>query len=162
MDSLAIAQRLETLHPSPSLHLESPYLSRVQTTLPEALGNLGPVFAPKVHRIILPERSAEYFGRTRQTRFGMPLEEFEKSAKGGKVAWDAAEPALKEVAGMLREDSSGPFFMGKEVSYADFVVVGFMKMFDRIGEMEGVLKVDREAFGGLYEACAKWLERDDH
>ena len=63
---------------------------------------------------------------------------------------------------MLAENGDGPFVMGKEVSYADFLIVGFMRMFERIGALEGIVKVDREAFGGLLEACRGWMERNDH
>lgn len=63
---------------------------------------------------------------------------------------------------MLREDGLGPFFMGKEPSYADFVLVGFMKMFERIGQLEMILLVDKEAFGEVWEASQPWLEREDH
>ena len=89
----------------------------------------------------------------------MPLDELKNGPKGGKKAWEGAESPLKEIAGMLKEND-GPFFMGQEVSYADFMVVGFMKMFDRIGQVAPILEVD-EAYGKLWDACQKWLERDD-
>lgn len=51
---------------------------------------------------------------------------------------------------------------GETVSYADFIIVGFLQMmkrvdesvYDRIGEQG-------PAFKRLYEASAEWLERDD-
>jgi hypothetical protein len=52
---------------------------------------------------------------------------------------------------------------GYLASYADFVTVGFMhcvkrtdeSVFERIVGLEPELKK-------LYDACGKWLERDDH
>ena len=43
----------------------------------------------------------------------MPLDELEKSEKGGEVAWKGAEGPLGEMAALLKENG-GPFFMGKE------------------------------------------------
>jgi glutathione S-transferase len=160
-DSLPIAKELEKLHPRPSLHLDSPYLSKLTALIPQAQAPLAPVFAPNVARLLNPS-SEEYFRRTREKRFGMELDAFEKSEKGGAAAWAGAEPALKQIAELLKEDSSGPFFMGSTPSYADFMLVGFMKMFDRIGQLDGILKVDQKAFGSVWKASQEWLKRDDH
>ncbi len=159
MDSFAIAKHLESAHPKPSLHLDSPYLERIMTLLPKAAGPLSPVFIPRVQGNLLNPPSADFFRRTREARFGKTLEEL---AKGADEAWETSKPHIKEIAAMLGEDDSGPYFMGKEVSYADFVLVGWMKMFERIGQLDPILAVDKEAFGAVYEACKKSMERDDH
>jgi hypothetical protein len=64
-------------------------------------------------RTVLNERSAECFRETRAKRFGMPLDELEKSEDGGEKAWENIKPVLKEVASLLKE-TEGLFFMGKE------------------------------------------------
>ena len=129
------------------------------TLLPKAAAPLAPVFVPRVQREVLNPPSAEYFKRTREARFGKSLEEL---AKGADEAWETSKPHIEEIAAMLKEDESGPYFMGKTVSYADFVLVSWMKMFDRIGQMGPILAVDDKAFGTVYEACKKWFERDNH
>ena len=129
------------------------------TLFPKATGSLPPVFVPRVHDKLLNPPSAEYFRRTREPRFGKTIEEL---AKGSGEAWEASKPQIKEIADMLRENDSGPYFMGKEMSYADIVLVSWMKMFERIGQLEGIMDVDKEAFGALYKGCQDWLERDSY
>jgi glutathione S-transferase len=157
MDSFAIAKELERLHPSPSLHLDDPVLEKVMTTLPKAAGALRPLFLIRVHRI-LPERSQQYFRADREKRFGGTLEELENA---GSNAWEAAEPHFKELATMLRENP-GPYFMGSQVSYADFVLVSCFKMFHRAGLWDNIQKIDKEAFEAVYAGCEEWMQRDDH
>lgn len=58
--------------------------------------------------------------------------------------------------------AEGPFVLGKEVSYADFVVVALfecMKRCDPPG-FERLMAFDK-SFKGLHEACEEWLKRDD-
>jgi hypothetical protein len=74
---------------------------------------MAPVVMPRIPRHILNERSVMYFHETRTKRFGMPLDEFEKSEKGGETAWENVRPVLEEVASLLKENG-GPFFMGQD------------------------------------------------
>ena len=69
-DSWLIVQHLEKEHPSPSLHLDSPYLKKVMDTLPKAAGVLRPIFVPRAPRMILNPRSAAYFKETREKGVG--------------------------------------------------------------------------------------------
>lgn len=112
-DSRRIAARIEELQPFPLLHLESPILPNVEALMPKLMLPLRCVIMPRIPRIILNERSAEYFSETRAKRFGMPLDELEKSENGGEKAWENVKPVLEEVASLLNE-TEGPFFMGKE------------------------------------------------
>jgi len=94
----------------------------------------------------------------------MSLAELEKSEKGGEAAWKAATPALERIAMFLHDTpDDGPFFLGGTVSYADFVLVGFLQFCRRAGEdvFERVIKVDADGkFERHYKACEQWLERD--
>ncbi|KAL9108029.1 MAG: hypothetical protein Q9227_007135 [Pyrenula ochraceoflavens] len=112
MDSRKIADELEKRHPSPPLHLDSPLLPEVLAILPKAIAPMVPVIMPLVPRVLLSPTSAEYFERTRAVRFGMPLEELEKSEKGGETAWKAASPHLTELGHVLKRNLDGPFVMG--------------------------------------------------
>jgi glutathione S-transferase len=164
MESRAIAATLEKEFPSPSLYLDSPILPTVEALMPKVMLHLPPVYLPRVPRDILNERSISYFNRTREARFSMPLDEFEKSEKGGEHAWENATPHLRELAELLKE-GGGPFFMGQTVSYADFIVVGFlhfMKCLSYNNDLfNRVVQID-QSFLALYEACAEWLKRDDY
>ena len=111
MDSRKIANVLEKEHPLPSLHLDSPILKKVEELAPQCVMPIGPVFMPRIPRVVLNPRSAEYFEHTREERFGMTLSQLEKE-KGGESAWKAAEPKWKEL-GTLLKAKGGPFFMGK-------------------------------------------------
>lgn len=76
----------------------------------------------------------------------------------------AAVPA-RQIVELLWREEGGPFFLGKEVSYADFVFVSFLhfvRRVDREGDVfERVLGLDdKGGFERLYEACKVWLERD--
>ena len=57
----------------------------------------------------------------------------------------------------------GPYTLGKEPSYVDFVVVSWLHFLNTIDEeiYKKVVAIDH-VFGKLYDACGKWLERDDH
>ncbi len=111
MDSRKIADVLEHAHPSPSLHLDSPLLEKVEELVTQCTTAMIPVFLPRVPRVLLNPPSAEYFERTRAARFGMNLSQLEEE-KGGERAWGAAEPKWKELGDLLKAEG-GPFFMGK-------------------------------------------------
>lgn len=164
MESKKIALHLEKLHPSPSLHLDSPYQSKIEAVMPQLFVHLAPVFVPMVPRNILNPASQEYFIRTRERRFGVTLSELEHGPKGGDVAWAGVTPVLQSVAAMLKENPEGPLFLGNEVSYADFVFAGFLRMFQRLGDgvFDKVLDIDRTTFVPFYEAVQKYMRRDDH
>lgn len=186
MDSRKIANVLEKAHPSPSLHLDSPILKKVEELLPQCATALGPALFPRIPRFVVNPPSAEYFERTRSAKFGMPLSQLEKE-KGGESAWQAAEPKWKELAALLKAEG-GPFFMGKTgrhiggfpiserklgravadqpsiVSYADLMVVGALHCFTLLGDdyiFQRLKDID-PAFSTLYDTSKAWLERDDH
>jgi glutathione S-transferase len=64
-----------------------------------------------------------------------------------------------------RVPRDGPFFMGQTVSYAGFILVGFLQFLKRLSHdndlFNRVVQVD-QSFLVLYEACAEWLKRDDY
>lgn len=89
---------------------------------------------------------------------GLKLSELEK---GEEQMWKDAEPMLKEIGAVLRENEGGPFVLGEEISYADFVLVGMMQFLQRLGDgiYERLVGVE-PVFGRLYEACKGLVERD--
>jgi glutathione S-transferase len=114
--------------------------------------------------MLLGERSAEYFQRTRKERFGMTLDELARSEKGGEAAWENAKPAIQEIIAILHEHEEGPYVLGETASYADLILAGywaFVKRLDKGGDVFGRLMEIDEAFGKHWEACQKFLERSD-
>ncbi|KAK4541527.1 hypothetical protein LTR36_007973 [Oleoguttula mirabilis] len=165
MESLAIAKALEELQPEPSLHLDNGYTDRVQAVAQKILGALAPIGMPRIPPRLLNPTSERYFRETREKRFGMPLQELAKSDRAGENAWKAAEAPLQELKGILHEHEDGPYVMGERVSFADFILAGlwrFVQILDEGGDLfERGMKID-ESIPKHYEACKKWLERDDH
>ena len=163
MDSRKIAAALEAKYPNPPMHLDSPILPKVEAAIAKIQPAMAPVVIPRVPRKILNERSKYYFEKTRAERFGMTLDELEKSEKGGEKAYENATPHLEELAELLNE-TKGPYFMGDTVSYADFVVAGFFQFLRRTGEDDifpRIMQID-PSFPMLYEACGGWLQRDSY
>lgn len=160
MDSWAIAHTLERLHPTPSLHLDNSINAQVRDLVTSLADPLRPFVIPKVPAILNP-RSAEYFLETRAVRFGKPLTRV-LAEDATEKCWQDAGVAVDEVARLLRKDASGPFFLGKEVSYADLIFVAYLKFLEIVdGDVfERVVGLD-EGFNRVYQACGKWLERDD-
>jgi glutathione S-transferase len=164
MGSRAIAAALEEECPSPSLHLDTPILAKVEALMESITPVLSPVLLPRVPRDILNERSIYYFRKTREDKFGIPLDELEISENGGEHAWKNATLLLSKLAELLKENG-GPFFRGGTVSYADFVVVSFFQYLKRLSYdsdlFDRAMQID-PCFPVLYGACAEWLKRDDH
>lgn len=93
----------------------------------------------------------------------MSLDELE-AKRGGEQAWKAAGPGLDALEALMREHKvdEGPFVLGSQVSYADFVVVAVLEGFRRIGQDLFDKVVDgREALRGVWEACGEWMVKDD-
>ncbi|KAK0624886.1 hypothetical protein B0T17DRAFT_577537 [Bombardia bombarda] len=165
MDSRAIADHLEAQHPSPPLHLDSPYLARVNGILPRFMTPLRAIIGHLIPLRILNDASLPYWYETRASP--EVLEERYRTGKQGEATWEAVAPAVAELTALLKENPEGPFFMGKEVSYADFVWGGFLIFCRRVGEdvFEGSLKGSGE--GGrvhreLLEALKPWSGRDGY
>ena len=164
-DSRPIADEIEKRHPSPSAHLDSPVVAKLEQIMPQAFPSLMGVFIPKVPKRLLNEASHPYWYETREARVGMKLDQLERE-KGGQEAWDSFKPALDQVTAMLKEDPSGPYFMGKEVSYADFIWGGFLIFMQRIGTdlYEKTLETagaDAEVHSKLLLGLDQWSERSD-
>ncbi|CAN8096335.1 unnamed protein product [Discula destructiva] len=165
MDSAIIAAVIEKDHPSPSLHLDSPYLEHLNEILtPQIMPVLRGNYTPLVPKRLLNEPSVGYFTREREKRVGMTLDLLEKT-EGGDLGFARAEPLLHQVTGWLKENE-GPFFMGATISYADFVWAGFLIFFRRIGDDKfGHLLEktgDPSLHLGLLAALEPWSKRDNH
>lgn len=160
MESWKIARALEPVYQDPPLYLDSPILPRMETILGKLVTSLRPAFVPLVPKIFLNPASQAYFIPSREKHVGMSLDEY---AKGTDQGIEDASPHVKELAGLLSENQQGPFFLGKEVSYADFVVVAWLRMLVRLGIQDKIWALDGgKELKDLYDACAKWLERDTY
>lgn len=162
MDSWPIAHELERRYPSPALNLEDPVNVKIRDMISSRI--LGPVFLQFLPIVptLLPERSQEYFYRTRKAAFGKPVSEVQKEAlANGEEGWKKTEEGLQEVADELHKHD-GPFFLGGTVSYADFIFVSMLYFIKRLDEQafQRMLSYD-PAFPKLYEASRQWLTKDN-
>ncbi|SPQ17684.1 b5c5e312-99ed-4ce0-a515-0ea22776eefb [Thermothielavioides terrestris] len=160
MESRAIADQIEALHPSPPAHLDSPALAKLQALVPRLQVALRPVYMPRVPRLLLAEGSAAYFRATRAALVGMELDAFEAANPEAGV-WDTVEPLLREVTALLEEEG-GPFFLGAQVSYADFVWGGLLLFYERLGALEELLRRsgNAEVHRRLLEGLQPWTKRN--
>lgn len=167
---------IERRYPSPSLHLDDPIVVKVRDELPSITGPLTPEIIPKVSRNLLNKPSYDYYERTRNVRFGMPLRQFEQE-KGGEQVWEAVKQPAKEFADLLNKNG-GPFFKGEtgknaslkyadkadhlEVTYADFIFVSFLQFLKRVDEVLFKRFLDLDpAFPKIYDASKEWLQKED-
>ncbi|KAL9020062.1 MAG: hypothetical protein Q9185_002676 [Variospora sp. 1 TL-2023] len=157
-DSGALARELEKRYPSPSLHLDTPQQAAIEALWSKMLPILLPAITPQIVADLLTERSAAYFVETRERAFKIKMSDWEKIE--ADTAWAEAAPALTGFGDVLRE-KGGPFVLGAEPSYADFIVVAVMQFMRAAGEgiFERFVGTD-EALGRLYEASKQWLEKD--
>lgn len=161
MDSWPIAQELEKRYPSPSLHLDDPVTIKIRDQINKILGPIFLQFLPKVPNL-LPERSLEYFNKTRTAAFGKPLSEVQEEAlANAEEGWKAAQEPLKEVADLLKKHD-GPFFLGQTVSYADFIFVSMLYFVKRLDEQAYQKMVSFDpAFTKVHEASRQWFTKDN-
>jgi glutathione S-transferase len=89
------------------------------------------------HRLLSPASQA-HWRATREAHVGMDMDALHARYVADRAAWDAAwaaaEEALGGISALLSEEKGGPFFLGEEVSWADFVWGGVLLFFERIGE----------------------------
>ncbi|XP_006456482.1 hypothetical protein AGABI2DRAFT_211471 [Agaricus bisporus var. bisporus H97] len=124
-DSYAIAQYLDKAYPdTPKLFppgteaLQAAFYARYK----EVIDPYYDIFITRVPSILNP-RSAEYFIRTRSEECGMCLADIEPKGQDRVEAWKKVEAAYNTLHGWLSK-SSGPYFMGDTITFADFVVAG--------------------------------------
>ncbi|KAI1181333.1 putative glutathione S-transferase [Nemania sp. FL0916] len=165
MDSWLIAEELEKLYPTPSLHVDSPLRARYIPLLQQAFIPLRPEILKKVPGDLLKPVNWEFWQRTRSESVGEPLAQWLEKEYGPKM-WTAAAPAMQEITALLKENDGGPFFEGAEVSYIDFVHGGFLLMFRQFGEesFKQLLDISGEPEVHLkfFEALKPWTERDNY
>jgi glutathione S-transferase len=175
MDSWPIAQELERRYPSPSLYLDEPVTVKIRDQISRILSPIVLQLLPRVPDQ-LPERSQEYYNRTREEMLGRPLAEVHKEAlENAEDSWKQLQEPVKEVADLLRKND-GPFFLGDTgmessyaaceaetdwtVSYADFILVSMLYFVKRFDEQayRRLISFD-PAFPKVYEAAKQWFTR---
>ncbi|KAM0231063.1 hypothetical protein ACHAP5_011188 [Fusarium lateritium] len=162
MDSYKILDLIEEKYPKPSLHVGHPMQLRLRASMVGFMTQMTPIYVPRVAKKILGEKSIDFFLETREQDVGMPLYEYgEKNSPG---AYERAEPSAREVTALLKENASGPYFLGDTVSYTDFIWAGILLFFQRLGdeEYQKVLEAtgEPEIHKEFLEALSPWTKRN--
>ncbi|KAF9564185.1 hypothetical protein CPC08DRAFT_705525 [Agrocybe pediades] len=131
-DSFKIAEYLDRTYPNPQRMIFPHNTAGIQAPFARSFAaNMSPI----MNLIIPPEcdmlnpRSAEWFSRTRVEIFGLAkLEDMlPKSSADYKREWAKVQDGLtKSAKWFAKNERGGPFIMGPEPCWADFVVRGYL------------------------------------
>ncbi|KAF5341607.1 hypothetical protein D9758_014086 [Tetrapyrgos nigripes] len=125
-DSLVIAEYLDKAYPDKPLLMPSS-TKALQLAFEQAvLSSIGPMFFQfiliKLCDVVNPA-SEEYFRRSRVSLFGKSVEDLVPKGESAKEEWKKLEAGFGKIAGWMKEDK---FVMGDTVSFADFVIGGWI------------------------------------
>jgi glutathione S-transferase len=164
MESSAIAARLDAIYPEPALQMETPDPAIVIGIFEQLLTPLKSILLIGVHDILNP-RSQDYFRQDREQKFGESLDQWHKEKKQlgeDDVVAAVVKPQIDALVVMLRENNKGPYLLGNVVTYADLVIVAWLRFLEELRVLDAVLSVDSGAVRELYEAASPLLKRCDH
>ncbi|KAK3341879.1 hypothetical protein B0T25DRAFT_355212 [Lasiosphaeria hispida] len=166
MDSRKILTAINERHATPHLTVDSPYLAKVEALKPQIMGKVRSAYQVAVYRRLLSDASRPHWRRTREVIGAMTAEQLARDDLEPEWRWAEAEPLLKEVTALLKENADGPFFLGRELSYVDFVWASFLLFLQTIGD--DVLEAALGYTGGakvhwdLLEGVKPWTERRNY
>lgn len=161
MDSLPIAQFLESTYPYPPVPLTSDLGREIETKARGVLGKAiySSVMPREIH--ILSPRSQEYFRRTREAALGHHLEDLLDGDREGRV-WDSVSDAMGAIGELMRtHKADGPFVLGAQPSYTDFFITGSLQSIRVVDEGVFQRMIKYPGYGEIYGACLPYLERKD-
>ncbi|EXJ69249.1 uncharacterized protein A1O5_07285 [Cladophialophora psammophila CBS 110553] len=161
MDSVPIAQFLESTYPDPPIPLTSELGSEIEA---KARAVIGKVFytstMPREINILSP-RSQEYFRRTREASLGHRLEDLLDPDKEDQ-SWDAVSDGMRAVGELMQtHKADGPFVLGARPSYTDFFIAGSLQCARVVDEDVFQRNVKYPGFREIYEACLPYMEKKD-
>ncbi|KAG8736523.1 hypothetical protein FRC10_009222 [Ceratobasidium sp. 414] len=141
VESFDIAVYLDDKYPSPEYPAVFPRGTRAMQHI--ATGHISqtvmliaPVILPlaSLRTDLLDERGMEYFTRTRSAIFGTELPKLLDKALEN---WNAAEARWDRINEVFDFNQGGPYMMGHQISFIDFVIGGAILMVQKLegGEM---------------------------
>jgi len=161
MDSVPIAEFLESTYPDPPVPLTSELGRKIEA---RARTVVGPVFRTSVmpREIgILPPRSQEYFRRTREASLGHRLEDLLDPDKEEQT-WNAVGDSMRAVGELMRtHKADGPFVLGARPSCTDFFIAGSLQSARVVDEGVFQRNIKYPGYKDIYEACLPYMEKKD-
>ncbi|KAK9241956.1 hypothetical protein V1506DRAFT_130765 [Lipomyces tetrasporus] len=161
MDSVTIAQFLESTYPDPPVPLTSELGREIEAKVRAVVG-------PAVHKSLMPReigilspRAQEYFRRTREASLGLRLEDLldpDKEEQG----WNAVGDGMRAVGELMRtHKADGPFVLGARPSYTDFFITGSLQSARVVDEGVFQRTIKYPGYEEIYEACLPYMEKKD-
>ena len=161
MDSVPIAQFLESTYPDPPVPLMSELGREIEA---KTRAVVGPAFRTSMMRreiVILSPRAQEFFRRTREASLGHRLEDLldpDKEEQG----WNAAGDGMRAIGELMRtHKADGPFVLGARPTYTDFFITGSLQSARVVDEGVFQRNMKYPGFEEIYEACLPYMEKKD-
>nr|POF13701.1 glutathione s-transferase-like protein usts [Quercus suber] len=124
MDSLPIAQFLDSHYPDPPVPLTSELGSAIEVRSRSAIGAAIRVSIMPREVNVLSPRAQDFFRRARESALGHPLEDLLEQEE---QTWCAKDEDLRAVGELIRTNKAhGPFVLGDHASYTDFLWMSIM------------------------------------
>jgi glutathione S-transferase len=127
-DSMRIAEYLDQTYPDKPL-LFPPGTHALINSFSESIipkwFNFGVQFLLVKSTLALNDNSAEYFRRTREALLGKTFEELYLTGTAKNVEWAKGRANLEDLGKELKKQGGGPYFLGAQISFADFALAGF-------------------------------------
>lgn len=161
MDSVLIAQFLESTYPDPPVPLTSELGREIEAKARSVLARaFGTSVMPREMNILSP-RSQEYFRRTREASLGHRLEDLLDPVKEEQV-WNAVGDGMRAIGELIRtHKAEGPFVLGARPSYTDFFIAGNLQSARVVDEGVFQRNIKYPGFKEVYEACLPYMEKKD-
>lgn len=182
MESSLIATFLDETFPARKLVRGTPASQAAQLEFVNLVGGvLGPAISPLLAAFIEPHlrpRSAEYYRRSREAKFGGTLESFISTPEIVERRWVKVEEALgvleqflednriagNEVLTAVDGDGSSKEGGTLEPTYAALVLAAFFQCLNRVGfpyGQERIRKFDNGRWEKVWASCKPYMQRSD-
>jgi glutathione S-transferase len=161
IDSLPIAQFLESTYPDPSVPLTSELGREIEAKARAVVGRAFRISVMPREIGILSPRSQEYFRRTREASLGHRLEDLLDLDREEQV-WNELSEGIRAVGGLMRtHKSDGPFVLGARPSYTDFFIAGSIQSARVVDEGVFQRNIRYPGYEDIYNACLPYMEKKD-
>lgn len=161
MDSVPIAQFLESTYPDPPVPLTSELGREIEAKARAVAGTAFRTSVMPREMGILSPRAQEYFRRTREASLGHRLEDLLDPDKEEQV-WNAVGDGMRVVGELMRtHKADGPFVLGARPSYTDFFIAGSLQSARVVDEGVFQRNIKYPGYEEIYEACLPYMEKKD-
>jgi glutathione S-transferase len=161
MDSVPIAQFLESTYPDPPVPLTSELGTEIEAKARVVAGVAFRTSVMPREIGILSPRAQEYFRRTREALLGHRLEDLLDPDKE-EQAWNTISDDMRVVGELMQTNKAkGPFILGALPSSTDFFIAGSLQSARVVDEGVFQRNIKFPGFSEIYEACLPYMERKD-